>query len=636
MCRINGIWSKEKSPDLEEKCISMRDTLFRGGPDDLGIFTDTKANIAIGHRRLTIIDLSRTGHQPMSTPDGRYTISYNGELYNYKELRQDLMARGIPFMGTSDTEVVLHCFALMGPGCVDLFIGMFAFAIWDSLERSLYLFRDRMGVKPLYYYTHSGTFAFASELKAIHIVLHENLEIDLNSLGEFFHYGYISAPRTIFKHTYKLEPGCWIRVNQDHSVEKHVYWSYRNALNQPPVTGRAVEVEDELEEIMIDAFTKRLVADVPVGVFLSGGVDSSLVTAILARHANENIKTFTIGFNEQGYDESPWARKIAKFLGTNHTEEIVTPDRAREILSMWPNIYDEPFGDISGIPTTIISLVTRKKVKVSLSADGGDELFCGYHRYRVVNRLRKLLGHLPGKVVVTGGKILGILGEKRISQISQVIPELRLPAMQDRVRKFNNMVMHWDKSLSHVYPYAVAYWLPEEVARLTGSYADPRQPVDDSENNNMSSMMMWDIGYYLPDDILTKVDRATMFAGLEGRDPFLDHRIVEFAMRLPFDFKYKNGDSKYILKRILARYIPDELFSRPKQGFAVPVYSWLHKDLISMVDRYLNPDSLRQQNIIDTHTAYKTILKFKTEKGSVAVDRVWLLLVFMMWKELYP
>ncbi len=636
MCRINGIWSVRKDMDLEQRCVSMRDTLSRGGPDDFGIFVDPVAGIALGHRRLSIIDLSKKGHQPMTTPDGRYTISYNGEVYNYGDLRQELTAKGIPFKGSSDTEVVLNSFALKGPGCVDSFIGMFAFAIWDSLERCLYLLRDRMGVKPLYYYNHSGIFAFASELKAIYKLLDKRLEIDRTALGEFFHYGYISAPRTIFKHTYKLEPGCWIRVRQDHSVDKQVYWSYRDALNHPVVRGTDKELENKLEEIMVDAFTKRLISDVPVGVFLSGGVDSSLVTAILAKHAHKNIKTFTIGFNEKEYDESSWARRIAEYLGTEHTEEIVTPEQAKEILNIWPEIYDEPFGDISGIPTTIVSAVTRKNVKVSLSADGGDELFCGYHRYRVINTLVKLLGHLPSNMVITGGRFLGSLGEKRISSISQLIPGLRLPAMQDRVRKFNNMVMNWDNRLSRVYPYAVAYWLPEEVTRLTGSYVDPREQVNESGNNSMSSMMMWDIEHYLPDDILTKVDRATMFTGLEGRDPFLDHRIVELAMKLPFDLKYKGGESKYILKRILARYIPNELFSRPKQGFAVPIYSWLHRDLMNMVDRYLNPDTLRQQNAIDMHTAFQTVLKFKTDNGSVAVDRIWLLLVFMMWKESYP
>ncbi len=635
MCRINGIWKNKHVEDLAPVCTSMRDFMTPGGPDDEGLYVDTSSGLALGHRRLTIIDLTETGHQPMTTHDGRYTITYNGEVYNYSDIRNDLESLGVMFKGTSDTEVVLNAFALWGPGSVEKFIGMFAFAIWDSSEKALYLFRDRMGVKPLYYYNKGGIFAFASELKALHAGLSNHLEINEAALGEFFHYGYISAPRSIFRNTYKLEPGCWMRISSEHTIEKHQYWSYQQISETILPDENEEVIADRLEEIMIDAFTKRLIADVPVGVFLSGGIDSSLVTAILARHTNTPIKTFTIGFHEKNYDESLWAGKIAEYLGTEHTREIVTPDHAKEILPDWPEIYDEPFGDISGIPTTIVSRMTRQNVKVSLSADGGDELFCGYHRYWVMNNLNRFMTPLPTLLPRLAGRTMGYLGNDRVSDLAQAFPMLRLPAIKDRMRKLQAVLAYWQGTASGAYPYSVAYWLPHEIEHLTGAYTDHRRRLDTCGNNLLDAMMNWDLQYYLPDDILTKVDRATMFTSLEGREPFLDHRIAEFARSLPLELKYKGRTMKYILKKILSRYLPKELFNRPKQGFAIPIYSWLHDDLIELVETQLNQDALRNQSHIDPDLVEKTIAEFRNKNGSVAVDRIWLLLVFMMWKHRY-
>jgi len=613
----------------------MRDVMHRGGPDDAGLYTDESARIALGHRRLSIIDLSPTGHQPMSTPDGRYTITYNGEVYNYRELREDLESQGIRFRGTSDTEVVLNAFAFWGPAGVSRFIGMFAFALWDAQEKSLFLFRDRMGVKPLFYYKKDGMFAFASELKALHAGLGDSLEIDEASLGEFLHYGYICAPRSIYKHTYKVEPGCWIRVASNHTIEQQRYWSYKDIPACPGTNDQEGNLIDQLEEIMVDAFKKRLIADVPVGVFLSGGIDSSLVTAILARHTDTPVKTFTIGFTEKNYDESGWAKQIARYLGTEHTEEIVTPDHAKEILPLWPEIYDEPFGDISGIPTTIVSRMTREHVKVSLSADGGDELFCGYHRYWVMNNLNRFLAHVPNIIPNMAGNVLALIGNDHAAHLAQAYPRLRLPAIKDRLRKFQAVLTHWCGDAKSAYPYAVGYWLPHEIADLSGSYTDPRPQLDTPGNSLLDAMMQWDIRHYLPDDILTKVDRATMFVSLEGRDPFLDHRIAEFSRCLPLEYKYRNKQMKYLLKKLLARYIPDEMFARPKQGFAVPIYTWLHNDLMELITTHLNPDVLKTQNWIDPCIVDKTVQEFMSKRGSIAVDRIWLLLVFMMWKHRY-
>ncbi|HOJ13872.1 MAG TPA: asparagine synthase C-terminal domain-containing protein, partial [Deltaproteobacteria bacterium] len=383
------------------------------------------------------------------------------------------------------------------------------------------------------------------------------------------------------------------------------------------------------------AVCQQMVADVPLGAFLSGGIDSSTVVALMQAQSSRPVKTFTIGFREENYDESGWARAVASRLGTEHTEETVTPEHAREILPLWPWIYDEPFGDISGIPTTIVSRITRRHVKVSLSADGGDELFCGYHRYWVMARLDGLLSRLPDAVPRMAGRALAALGTDVAARMALALPGLRLPALRDRMRKFQAVLENWEGGAGPAYPYAVAYWLPSEVDRLVGGYENCRPLPGESDWGLLKSMMLWDLVHYLPEDILAKVDRATMSVGLEGRDPFLDHRVVEYALGLPLDLTYRGGTMKYILKKILARHLPKRLFERPKQGFAVPVHSWLHDDLLHLVDENLNPDTLGAQTEIDPEPVLETVALFKGGRGSMAVDRVWLALVYMMWRRTY-
>jgi asparagine synthase (glutamine-hydrolysing) len=635
MCRIVGIWHNRPAEDLEDICIRMRDTLQKGGPDDAGVFCDRGSSLAFGHRRLSIIDLSDTGHQPMGTTDGRYTVCYNGEVYNYRELKAELESLGFAFKGTSDTEVVLNAFAAWGPDSVERLWGMFAHAVWDAEEKTLHLFRDRMGVKPLYYYRSPDTFAFASELKALHAGIGGKLRINADALGEFFHYGYIAGERSIYENVFKVEPGCRISINASFTVSKHRYWDPSRVAGNVFENRDEDDLADQLEGILIDAFTRRLIADVPVGVFLSGGIDSSLVTAILARHTQNPVKTFTIGFHEKNYDESSWAKAVAEHLKTEHTFEFVTPEHARAVLPLWPEIYDEPFGDISGIPTTIVSRMTRKHVKVSLSADGGDELFCGYHRYWVMERLQHYVSPFPAFLPRAAGAFMGIIGSDLAADIAVAHPALRLPAIKDRMRKLHAVLANWQGDAAGAYPYSVGYWMPGEIEILMGSYRDSRIPLGDLNRSFLDSMMLWDMKYYLPEDILTKVDRATMSTSLEGRDPFLDHRIVEFALRLPMELKYRRGRMKYLLRKLLSRYLPQKLFERPKQGFAVPIYTWLHEDLMHLVDEYLNPGALADQEMVEPAVVLKTAEDFKKRKGSVAVDRLWLILVFMMWKKRY-
>lgn len=635
MCRIAGIWSPLPGYDVAGACSRMTETLVHGGPDDSGLFADETSGFAMGHRRLTIIDLTETGRQPMRSADGSCTITYNGEVYNFCELRGELEAKGFTFRGTSDTEVVLNAFCAWGPRCTERFIGMFAFAVWDAAAKRLHLFRDRLGIKPLYYYNDGEIFAFASELKAIHSVLCGRLEVDREALGEFFHYGYIGAPRTIFRHVRKLEPGCRAVVDPSLRIEIHRYWSLEERAQEAPFTDDEETLADRLEELMADAFTKRLIADVDVGVFLSGGIDSSLVTAIIARHAHSTVRTFTIGFAERGYDESAWARAVARRLGTEHTEYTVTPRDAREVLARWSDIYDEPFGDISGIPTSIVSALTRRHVKVSLSADGGDELFCGYRIYKVMDRLARILARTPGRTTRPCGILLGMAARGAASSACRLITPAGANALWDRLRKLGALLANWEGDARASYPYAVAYWLPDEAARLTGGYEDPRNHGVAPSRTILEHMMLWDMVYYLPDDILTKVDRASMSVGLEGREPLLDHRIAEFALRLPLRLKNNNGTMKYILRKILGRHLPPSLFSRPKHGFAVPVYEWLHRDLDHLMDEYLGEDSLKDQNEIDPAQALRALAVFRESGGAAAVDRVWLLLVYMMWRRRY-
>jgi asparagine synthase (glutamine-hydrolysing) len=635
MCRVAGIWTRRDGQDLAAVCTTMRDAMSAGGPDDAGLFMDANSGIALGHRRLSVIDLTETGRQPMTDASGRFTICYNGEAYNYRELRAELEELGFKFRGTSDTEVVLNAFAAWGVKSVERLIGMFAFALWDGLERRLYLVRDRIGVKPLYYYHEDGVFAFVSELKALHAGLKKRLSVDRETLAEFFHYGYISGDRSIYRHVRKLEPGCILSFAQGADPVIERYWDPAYHMGATACYPDEDTAASRLEELLTDAFLKRLVADVPVGVFLSGGIDSSLVTAILAHRAGTPIRTFTIGFAERSYDESAWARAIARHLGTDHYEETVTSEHARAVLPLWPRIYDEPFGDISGIPTTIVSRMTRAHVKVSLSADGGDELFCGYHRYWVMAMLERIFGRLPRAIPNCLGRLMGLAGTDFAAALAGIYPGLRLPALRDRMRKFQAVLTHWDGTALAAYPYAVAYWLPLETDVLVGGYTDPRDLPDDTPEGIVKAMMLWDIKHYLPEDILTKVDRATMSVGLEGRDPFLDHRVAEFALGLPLEFTYRRGSMKHILKKILSRHLPEKLFDRPKQGFAVPVYTWLHDDLLHLVDEYLNPDAMRSQTEIDPGPILDTVGLFKAGKGSMAVDRVWLALVYMMWRRMY-
>ncbi|MCH7549744.1 MAG: asparagine synthase (glutamine-hydrolyzing), partial [Candidatus Krumholzibacteriota bacterium] len=544
MCGIVGIISPTCDPKLLESNLARAVlTLQHRGPDDHGIWVNG-SGVGLGFRRLSILDLSDHGHQPMVSTNSRYTMVFNGEVYNFAEIRRTLAAKGHSFVGSGDSEVILAAFQEWGEDAVHRFIGMFAIALWDEQERTLILIRDRLGIKPLYYGWDGKTLVFGSELKALRAFDQHSPDIDMRSAGEFFQYGYISSGRTIFEKVRKLEPGHRLKIRRATRPIVERYWSVLDSIGVP-LSGDDEAIAAELEALMVDAFRYRLVSDVPVGVFLSGGIDSSLVTAILARHAEQPISTYTIGFKETEHDESPWAGRVAAHLGTRHTEYILEMDEALRIARNWGDLFDEPFADPSGIPTLLVSRLASREVKVVLSADGGDELFSGYSIYPdVLGRVEKL-SSIPDWMKSVSGSIVEHLP---VGALNGAMSSLGIPAASRgfAVRRIRRLrAMFPGMSTGRLYDSAVSTWLPEEVQELLGEYNSPRTSADKFNGAPAEQMCLWDLHNYLPENILTKVDRTTMAVSIEGREPLLDHRVVEYAFRLPLHLRRGSLGSKH-------------------------------------------------------------------------------------------
>lgn len=618
MCGIVGIWDFRPGNKISEDLIkSMRDALTNRGPDDAGIYIDERHNLALGHRRLSVIDLSCRGHQPMPNDDESLEIIYNGEVYNYKEIRKELIIKGYKFKSNSDTEVVLKAYEEWGTEAVHKFRGMFAFAIWDQKKEKLFLFRDRAGVKPLYYFFKNNLFIFASELKAFYKHPYFRKELNFDGLALFLQFGYIPTPHTIFKDTYKLKPGHYLQINKNGNLKEIKYWDIIDYYLGEPINKSEEETEEELESILIKSFKYRMVSDVPLGIFLSGGIDSSAVAALLQSQTPNPLKTFTIGFYEKEYNEAPYAKKIARYLGTDHQEFYCTPKEALETIFKLPEIYDEPFGDSSAIPTYLVSKLAREQVKVSLSADGGDELFCGYPYYWKINNLYTKIEKLPSALLSFSSSVLSLF------------------PFSDKFIKFRKILKQ--KELKNIFKIIISYWSEDEIKDLLKMpYASCNTFFNDFQKvknlGNISQMQAVDFKTYLCDDILTKVDRATMAAGLEGRDPFLDQDIIEYAARLPSEFKYQKGESKYILRKILYKYVPKELLERPKQGFSIPVQDWLRKDLSEPLKEYLSYSKIKKQDIFNGEWVKKKLDEYLRGKSNNG-HKLWFLLVFQIWYE---
>lgn len=627
MCGIAGFCDFRKKSD-KEILVKMTDVLHHRGPDDSGYsFSENKyANVGLGHRRLSILDLSTHGHQPMKFE--HLEIVYNGEVYNFREITKELEDCGYTFESHSDTEVILKAYHKWGIKAVDKFIGMFAIFIYDKHLQKLIIIRDRAGVKPLNYYWKNGLFLFSSELKSFHEHPKFEKEIDKDALSLFFLHGYILEPHTIFQNTYKLPAGHYIELDIKNSELKiHKYWDVIDSYNKPKLDISFEEAKIATEKLLKSASEYRMVSDVPVGMFLSGGYDSSAVTAILQKDRTEKLKTFSIGFYEEKYNEAHCAKEIAKHLGTDHTEYYCTQKDARELLPSMCEIWDEPFGDSSNIPTTLVSHLARKDVKVSLSADGGDEIFGGYDKYTQTLKYQNIVSKVPFSNKIA--HVMESINPKYLVGLNKTYN------FENRYKKLSTLLQIEDEiEMMNSVTY---YFNPSEIDNLLGKIGIINTSFDDkiflnSHNNIIDKIMAIDYKTYQLDDILTKVDRATMSVSLEGREPFLDHRIIEFVSQLPSRYKIKDGNKKYILKSIVHDYIPKELMDRPKMGFSIPLNEWFGDELKKYILEYLDSEKVAKTgvlNVVEVDRLKKQWLK-NTDLGT---NKIWLILTFMMWHE---
>jgi asparagine synthase (glutamine-hydrolysing) len=625
MCGITGFIDFNKRSS-EEVLVRMNNCMVHRGPDDKGTYFDLGSEQAIGlaQRRLSILDLSPLGHQPMFFEN--YIIVFNGEVYNFKEIRTELESFGYDFKSDSDTEMILKAFHKWGIACLEKFIGMFAFVLYDTNTQSITIVRDRAGVKPLFYYWQNNIFLFGSELKAL--VAHPDFkkELDMNAAALFLTYNYVPAPYTIYKQTNKLLPGHYAILDlKNKSLEIKKYWDVFDSYNKPKLDISEKEAMDHVEGLFKSAFNYRMVADVPVGVFLSGGYDSTAVTSVLQASNTNKIKTFTIGFDVPAFNEAGEAKKIAAYLGTEHTEYYCTPKEAFEIIPQLPDIYDEPFADNSTIPTVLVSRLARKSVTVALSADGGDEIFAGYDKF---NRAKAFTEQLPGFVQALAGNAMSMVEPESIPYFNKKYN------FSTRYRKMRKI---WKSRDGLIALKTISQFMPEEEVQIfCKNHVDWYPTAFDSGNqlNNNSDLInkMLSIDYktFLSDNNLNKMDRATMSVSLEGREPLLDQRIIEFVAQLPSTLKVKNGVNKYLLKQIVHKYVPKQMMDRPKMPFVAPINIWFQNELKDFFLQYLDKDRLEKQGIFNPEPIIQ--LRDSYLKGNKEnVQKLWNLLVFQMW-----
>jgi asparagine synthase (glutamine-hydrolysing) len=637
MCGIAGLLDLERrsgSQELEALGRAMAATLNHRGPDAHGVWSDVEAGVALGHTRLSIVDLSPAGAQPMVSSCGACVITYNGEIYNAGDLRPELEARGRRFRGHSDTEVLVEAIAEWGvKPTVERLIGMFAFASWDRRTRTLSLVRDRLGIKPLYFGRQNGRLVLASELKAFEVLPDWKPELNRNALAAYLRLAYVPSPHSIYRGIDKLAPGHIATINAEGKVETAAFWSVEKAAERgtsAPFNVSDREAIDTLELLLGDAVGRRLVADVPLGAFLSGGIDSSTIAAMMRMRSNAAVRTYSIGFREEGFDEAPHARAVAAYLGTDHTELYVSPAEAREVIPELPTIYDEPFADSSQIPTYLLSKLTREHVTVALSGDGGDELFAGYTRHRFA-RLASGMPAPMGKALACG---IGVAGPALWERVFSLLPtEWRPKLAPDKMHKASRLFRAGEES---GYLTLVSAWDDPDELVIGGK--EPKGPIFDAGlaralPDSLDRMQYLDTITYLPDDILTKVDRASMAVALEVRVPILDHRIVEFSWRLPARFKMRGGKGKWLLRQVLYRHVPKALVERPKSGFAIPLGQWLRGPLRAWAEELLSEKGLGEGGLL-TPAPIRARWAEHLEGTRNWHASLWPVLMFQAWRSL--
>jgi len=651
MCGIAGLFTASSLSVVDIKTIAqkMAQKLIHRGPDDGGVWADNYSGIALAHRRLAILDLTEAGHQPMPSPCGRYKVVFNGEIYNHLEIRKKLQtertSKAIRWKGHSDTETLLAAVSAWGlEKSLKEFVGMFAFALWDKHEKSLHLARDRIGEKPLYYGLHKGTLIFGSELKALRAYPGFQGEVDRDVLRLYLQRNFVPTPFSIYQGIFKLPPGSLLKVTAADVARQQLpeavsYWS----LSQVALTGQNNLFQGgeddavlELERLLKQSISNQMIADVPLGAFLSGGIDSSTVVALMQSQSAKPIRTFTIGFSESDYDESKHAKAVAKHIGTEHTELFVTPTQARDVIPQLATLYDEPFADVSQIPTFLVSELARQDVTVCLSGDGGDELFGGYNRHVNGPALWRKLGWLPSGMRGGLSKLLTAVPPSRwdsiVNHTSAVLPRSwRYSSSGDKIHKFAGMLSAG--SPDEIYDRLISQWqISEQI--VSGSFqrhSAIQKSVCPAELADLEHRMMFmDTTTYLPDDILVKVDRAAMGVSLETRVPMLDHRVVEFAWSLTLEMKIKGNEGKWLLRKLLDRHVPRSLIERPKVGFGVPIDSWLRGPLKAWAEELLDSSKLIQQGFFD-HTLIELMWQEHLQGKRNWSHQLWGVLMFQSW-----
>ncbi len=638
MCGLTGFWdfsTRFNEEQLTAIATNMAKNIQNRGPDGYGVWSNVKVGFAMAHRRLSIIDLTDAGKQPMHSSSGRFVMVYNGEVYNAPQIQLELIKLGHKFIGHSDTEVILAAFEEWGIANATIkFIGMFALAVWDNKIEELIVLRDRLGVKPLYFGIIANTFFFGSQLKSFFNHPLWDGSIDQEALSKYVSLNYVPTPYSIFKDIYKLEPATILTINKQKKINKFKYWDLEKTIATREYIYSEKAAIDSLHDLLKDSIKMRMISDVPLGAFLSGGIDSSLVVALMQSMSDSKIKTFTIGFNEQSYNEANFAREVAKHLGTDHHELILDPKQAIDIIPNLPEIYDEPFADSSQIPTLLVSKLAREQVTVVLSGDGGDELFAGYNRYYLWNKIISKMDWMPKNLRIILANSIRSVSLNNWSLINKII---KINNLGDKLYKLAGILPFNTKE--DFYSTVISCW--NEKNPMLNSQINNQQlmtlngkDVANKISNFVEQMQFLDLNNYLPDDILVKVDRASMAYSLEAREPLLDHRLLEFSWQLPMNFKIRFHDQKWILKQILAKYLPQKLINRPKMGFGVPIGDWLRGDLRDWALNLLDPKKLEIQGFFDSKVVSDKLQQHLSGARNNHYD-LWGILMFQAWYAKY-